>query len=100
LRASSNPSTRQKASHNTVTIYQDDFGTVCYIGPMKTNMFRDRRNATERRNLRALATRIHCRRRGFDRRRRQCESDSLGWWLRTNYVDREMIVNKPRYNPK
>jgi hypothetical protein len=61
---------------------------------MKADIFRDRRNADDRRNLKKLAARIHCRRRGNDRRRYRCESDGNRWWLKINYVDREMIVNK------
>jgi hypothetical protein len=61
---------------------------------MTSHIFRDRRIPGERRNKRNFAGRIHCRRQSRERRRYQCESDSRRWWLKINYVDREMIVDK------
>ncbi len=77
-------------------IYRDGSGRVCYIEPMTAQIFRDRRHQGDRRSKRKLAGRIHCRRRFIDRRRHPYETDDKRWWLKTNYVDRELIVDTGR----
>lgn len=48
----------------------------------------------ERRSRRSVAGRIHCRRRCRDRRRYQADS-AARWWLKANYVDKELLVDRP-----
>lgn len=59
-----------------------------------TTIFKDRRVNGERRGTRSVAGRIHCRRRCRDRRRYQADSNSR-WWLKANYVDKELLVERP-----
>jgi hypothetical protein len=63
---------------------------------MTAQIFRDRRHQDDRRSKRKFAGRIHCRRRFKDRRRYPCEVDGKRWWLKINYVDRELVVDNGR----
>lgn len=67
---------------------------------MSKDIFQDRRSGSDRRGAQRVSGQIHCRRRSDERRKTNEPEAGQPWWLRTRYVDREMLVRRKTREPR